>query len=278
MGKHSRRRESARLLRVLQLRDLQHELQRGRRSSLDELVGTGLRFSLVAGRDEDRLLLRPGRGLRGLHDGSRRLQCDAAYRELDQRCAARLVSGREQDRVHLRQGRQRGGLHDERRWDEPGARHQWRRSRDRPRVVPDGSKIAFERLPAGGGTPEVFTSNPDGSAEVEVVSSTDGAGGSAPDWQPTYEIPNNASSISVALVPSFRQTISATQCSARGGTPTTHASPFSVGACSPAGSPGRDSGAAWNTGGRQRHAHRGAGTPPRGPTRPTRRSPSLSRM
>jgi hypothetical protein len=50
-----------------------------------------------------------------------------------------------------------------------------------------------------------------------------------------HDHPANASPLRLALAPTFRQTISPTQCQARGGTPSTHGPPFSVAACQPPG-------------------------------------------
>jgi hypothetical protein len=49
----------------------------------------------------------------------------------------------------------------------------------------------------------------------------------------THDVPQSASPIHVELVPNFRQTISATQCSARGGAPSTHGSPLALPSCNP---------------------------------------------
>jgi hypothetical protein len=48
-----------------------------------------------------------------------------------------------------------------------------------------------------------------------------------------YDIPADASPISVALVPAFRQTISSTQCAARGGATSTHGAPLALTSCNP---------------------------------------------
>jgi len=49
------------------------------------------------------------------------------------------------------------------------------------------------------------------------------------------EAPASASSLSVALVPAFRQTISASQCAARGGTGSAHGMPLAFTSCNPPG-------------------------------------------
>jgi hypothetical protein len=48
-----------------------------------------------------------------------------------------------------------------------------------------------------------------------------------------YDIPADASPISVPLVPAFRQTISSTQCGARGGATSTHGAPLALTSCNP---------------------------------------------
>jgi hypothetical protein len=49
------------------------------------------------------------------------------------------------------------------------------------------------------------------------------------------DAPASASPLSVALVPAFRQTISASQCTARGGTGSTHGTPLALTSCNPPG-------------------------------------------
>jgi hypothetical protein len=48
-----------------------------------------------------------------------------------------------------------------------------------------------------------------------------------------YDTPRGARRLYVSLVPSFRQTISSTQCASRGGTPSAHGAPFSFLSCDP---------------------------------------------
>jgi hypothetical protein len=50
---------------------------------------------------------------------------------------------------------------------------------------------------------------------------------------PAYDVPGSAASLKVSLVPEYRQTISASQCAARGGTPSTHGTPLSLPSCNP---------------------------------------------
>ena len=48
-----------------------------------------------------------------------------------------------------------------------------------------------------------------------------------------YDTPADASPLTVPLVPSFRQTISSTQCSSRGGTDSSHGPPLALESCNP---------------------------------------------
>jgi hypothetical protein len=52
---------------------------------------------------------------------------------------------------------------------------------------------------------------------------------------PSYDYPKDASPLMVPLVPAFRQTISASQCTARGGLNSTHGAPLSNASCNPPG-------------------------------------------
>jgi hypothetical protein len=49
----------------------------------------------------------------------------------------------------------------------------------------------------------------------------------------THDHPQSATPIHIAFVPNFRQTISTTQCSARGGAPSTHGAPLALASCNP---------------------------------------------
>lgn len=49
----------------------------------------------------------------------------------------------------------------------------------------------------------------------------------------THRVPDQAQSVGASLVPNFRQTISASQCTARAGTPGIHQSPIAFNSCSP---------------------------------------------
>ena len=52
---------------------------------------------------------------------------------------------------------------------------------------------------------------------------------------PSYDYPKDASPLIVSLVPAFRETISASQCAARGGLNSTHGAPLSNASCNPPG-------------------------------------------
>jgi hypothetical protein len=103
---------------------------------------------------------------------------------------------------------------------------------------PDGTKIAYS---------DCF---PNGSCIIRMIDIgisnrlvTRIAGGSL-DWQscatpcpppppPPYDAPQAATKLDVSLVPNFRQTISSTQCTARGGLNSTHGEPLSLPSCNP---------------------------------------------
>jgi hypothetical protein len=50
---------------------------------------------------------------------------------------------------------------------------------------------------------------------------------------PPYDVPGGAHQLNVSLVPNFRQTVSATQCAARGGAASTHGAPLALASCNP---------------------------------------------
>lgn len=102
-----------------------------------------------------------------------------------------------------------------------------------PSWSPDGTKVVFSSYVSPGYT-DVYVINRDGSAQTNLTN-TSGQSELSPDWQPLYQIPQSAPSVSASLVPSYRQTISSTQCMARGGTSTSHAAPLSVTSCNPPG-------------------------------------------
>ena len=49
----------------------------------------------------------------------------------------------------------------------------------------------------------------------------------------SHDVPQSAGHLHFVLVPNFRQTINATQCSARGGQPSTHGAPLALSSCNP---------------------------------------------
>jgi hypothetical protein len=105
----------------------------------------------------------------------------------------------------------------------PGSFEQW------PAWSPDGTKIAFQTNRDG--NYEIYAMKPDGSG-VERL--TDDPGVDAePDWQRSYDSPGKARQLAFSLVPNFRQTISASQCSARGGVNSTHGPPDIPGGSNP---------------------------------------------
>jgi hypothetical protein len=104
-----------------------------------------------------------------------------------------------------------------------------------PAWSPDGSKIVFQQLPNEGGHWDIYTINADSSAQTKLTDAPTSNSSTDPSWQPTYQIPKSAQSISTALIPSYRQTVSTTQCAARGGTVAGHKPPFGVWSCNPPG-------------------------------------------
>lgn len=56
-----------------------------------------------------------------------------------------------------------------------------------------------------------------------------------PPPPPSYDVPKYANVLDVALVPNLRQTISTSQCEARGGTPSSHGPPLAFSSCNPPG-------------------------------------------
>jgi hypothetical protein len=104
-------------------------------------------------------------------------------------------------------------------------------SNDRhPAWSPDGTRIAFDGVRSGNA--EIYAMNADGSLQADLTN--DPGSDVDPSWQSTYEITQQTVATQMALVPLYRQTVSATQCASRGGTAKTHAAPFSVTSCSPA--------------------------------------------
>jgi hypothetical protein len=105
-----------------------------------------------------------------------------------------------------------------------------------PTWSPDGRKILFTS--DRDGNRELYVMNPDGSGQTRITNNSVDDG--FPSWQPLsvngpppYDAPQSASLLNVALVPDFRQTISASQCAARGGALSSHGSPLALVSCNP---------------------------------------------
>jgi Tol biopolymer transport system component len=106
---------------------------------------------------------------------------------------------------------------------------------------PDGQQIAFASC-GGSLFCSVHLMHADGSGDRLVFPRTYGS----LDWEPCaapcpppplppYDTPIATPYFSVPLVPNFRQTISNTQCTARGGTASTHGAPLALQSCNPPG-------------------------------------------
>jgi hypothetical protein len=95
----------------------------------------------------------------------------------------------------------------------------------------DGTRIAFQSE-RDGDNDSLYVMTSGGGLETRVGTLVVRR---HPSWQPQFQIPQSATSVSASLVPSYRQTISATQCAARGGAATTHGAPLSLTSCNPPG-------------------------------------------
>jgi hypothetical protein len=104
-----------------------------------------------------------------------------------------------------------------------------------PTWSPDGTQIAH----ADGA--QIWVMNADGSGEHSIY-----PGRGPIDWQPCqaacpppaqpgYDHPRIVRVLNVPLVPNFRQTISGSQCQARGGTSSGHGPPLAFSSCNPPG-------------------------------------------
>jgi Tol biopolymer transport system component len=99
-----------------------------------------------------------------------------------------------------------------------------------PTWSPDGRKIVFgdTSFPSA-----LQVMNADGSGRHSIVTFS-GSASTTTGWQPIlHDRPQSASSLSASLVPAFRQTISSSQCPARGGVNSTHESPLALPSCNP---------------------------------------------
>jgi Tol biopolymer transport system component len=111
-----------------------------------------------------------------------------------------------------------------------------------PAWSPDGTKIVFFRYLNGSSSSDIFVMNADGTSQTNITN-TSGTYERQPDWQPlptsspqpSYDHPRYATPVRVSLVPNFRQTISSSQCTARGGLNSTHGSPLALSSCNPPG-------------------------------------------
>jgi hypothetical protein len=99
-----------------------------------------------------------------------------------------------------------------------------------PAWSPDGTKIAFQTN-RGDGIYRIWAMRADGTGTPTQVS--DGPSDATPDWQRSFDTPSLADSLVVSLVPNFRQTVSSSQCVARGGLNSTHGPPDLPGGSNP---------------------------------------------
>jgi hypothetical protein len=91
---------------------------------------------------------------------------------------------------------------------------------DEQQLASIGRTFAYNDPEQGAGTGE----GSPGDQNVELLVNDPRAG---------YDHPADANTMLVPLVPEYRQTISAAQCAARGGTPSTHGAPLSLPSCNP---------------------------------------------
>jgi photosystem II stability/assembly factor-like uncharacterized protein len=96
---------------------------------------------------------------------------------------------------------------------------------------PEADRIVFTS-DRDGGDNDIYTMNAGGTGQTNMTNNS--ANDLNPTWKPDpYSHPAGASTLTVSLVPDFRQTISGTQCSARGGAPSTHGLPLNKVSCNP---------------------------------------------
>jgi glucose/arabinose dehydrogenase len=100
------------------------------------------------------------------------------------------------------------------------------------RLVPNASRDGIAGSPVefvtGAPGPVDVVFGPGGALYYAAISS-----GEVRQVAPAYDSPASAVRIGVPLVPAFRQTISSSQCSARGGLNGTHGPPLSLPSCNP---------------------------------------------
>jgi hypothetical protein len=102
----------------------------------------------------------------------------------------------------------------------------------------DGTVIGdFAATASAGNSQSQLVTNPGRANSYFAVLYQDDAGnwGHLASIQLPHDHPASAQRLRVPLVPNFRQTISATQCAARGGTNSTHGAPLALPSCQPPG-------------------------------------------
>jgi hypothetical protein len=104
------------------------------------------------------------------------------------------------------------------------------RSEFDPAWSPAGTRVAYDT--SNDSNSDIYVMNANGSGQTNITNSA--AFDIQPDWQPGfYDAPQSATQLRLSLVPNYRQTISTTQCSARGGAPSTHGTPLNLPSCNP---------------------------------------------
>src|SRR5205823_3631862 len=111
-----------------------------------------------------------------------------------------------------------------------------------PAWSPDGQQLAFARLWVPEQGYDIVTHDLASGTEFNLTAS-DPDLDYGPDWQPlptsspqpSYDHPKYATPARVSLVSNFRQTISTSQCTARGGLNSTHGAPLALPSCNPPG-------------------------------------------
>jgi glucose/arabinose dehydrogenase/PKD repeat protein len=85
------------------------------------------------------------------------------------------------------------------------------------------------------GRPFDFVSWSDGGTQSHAIVTPSSPATYGATFEAAYDRPQQAGRLAFPLVPAFRQTISSTQCSSRGGTPSAHGAPLSLVSCNPPG-------------------------------------------